>query len=95
MASQDEKQTQPFADIFDEDEAEKSFLLSKPTCLIVLGKPVRCLTDIFFSSEILKTILLRLSKPLFSDTAKKIKCLLFYLFLFANPAECGKYSDLI
>ncbi|XP_064915780.1 adenylate kinase 9 isoform X12 [Columba livia] len=39
MASQDEKQTQPFADIFDEDEAEKSFLLSKPTCLIVLGKP--------------------------------------------------------
>ncbi|XP_065690633.2 adenylate kinase 9 isoform X2 [Patagioenas fasciata] len=39
MASQDKKQTQPFADIFDEDEAEKSFLLSKPTCLIVLGKP--------------------------------------------------------
>ncbi|NWU60937.1 KAD9 kinase, partial [Pterocles burchelli] len=39
MASQEEKQTQPFADIFDEDEAEKSFLLSKPTCLIVLGKP--------------------------------------------------------
>ncbi|KAK2534818.1 hypothetical protein Q9233_004050 [Columba guinea] len=39
MASQDEKQIQPFADIFDEDEAEKSFLLSKPTCLIVLGKP--------------------------------------------------------
>ncbi|KFV03348.1 Adenylate kinase 9, partial [Pterocles gutturalis] len=39
MASQEEKQTQPFTDIFDEDEAEKSFLLSKPTCLIVLGKP--------------------------------------------------------
>ncbi|KAM6323455.1 adenylate kinase 9 [Aegotheles albertisi] len=39
MASQDEKQAQPFADIFDEDEAEKSFLLSKPTCLIILGKP--------------------------------------------------------
>ncbi|NXW49849.1 KAD9 kinase, partial [Nyctiprogne leucopyga] len=39
MASQEEKQTQPFADIFDEDEAEKSFLLSKPTCLIILGKP--------------------------------------------------------
>ncbi|XP_054676516.1 adenylate kinase 9 isoform X2 [Grus americana] len=39
MASQEEKQTQPFADIFDEDEAEKSFLFSKPTCLIVLGKP--------------------------------------------------------
>ncbi|XP_009703675.1 PREDICTED: adenylate kinase 9 [Cariama cristata] len=39
MASQEEKQVQPFADIFDEDEAEKSFLLSKPTCLIILGKP--------------------------------------------------------
>ncbi|NXO06420.1 KAD9 kinase, partial [Oriolus oriolus] len=39
MASQDEKQALPFADIFDEDEAEQSFLLSKPTCLIVFGKP--------------------------------------------------------
>uniref|UniRef100_A0A8C8BCM2 Adenylate kinase 9 n=1 Tax=Otus sunia TaxID=257818 RepID=A0A8C8BCM2_9STRI len=39
MASQKEKQAEPFADIFDEDEAEKSFLLSKPTCLIILGKP--------------------------------------------------------
>lgn len=62
MASQEEKQVQPFADIFDEDEAEKSFLLSKPTCLIILGKPVRCLTDIS-SSDILLTILLFLSKP--------------------------------
>ncbi|NXY01316.1 KAD9 kinase, partial [Pteruthius melanotis] len=39
MASQDGKQAQPFTDIFDEDEAERSFLLSKPTCFIVLGKP--------------------------------------------------------
>ncbi|XP_030303821.1 adenylate kinase 9 [Calypte anna] len=39
MASQDKKQAQAFADIFDEDEAEKSFLLSKPTCFIILGKP--------------------------------------------------------
>ncbi|KAM6084508.1 adenylate kinase 9 [Theristicus caerulescens] len=39
MASQEGNQAQPFADIFDEDEAEKSFLLSKPTCLIILGKP--------------------------------------------------------
>ncbi|XP_063185876.1 adenylate kinase 9 isoform X2 [Chroicocephalus ridibundus] len=39
MASQEEKTPQPFADIFNEDEAEKSFLLSKPTCLIILGKP--------------------------------------------------------
>ncbi|NXW60399.1 KAD9 kinase, partial [Eurystomus gularis] len=39
MASQEEKQAQPFTDIFDEDEAEKSFLLSKPTCFIILGKP--------------------------------------------------------
>ncbi|NXA07744.1 KAD9 kinase, partial [Sapayoa aenigma] len=39
MASQEEKQAQPFTDIFDEDEAEKSFLLSKPTCFIIFGKP--------------------------------------------------------
>ncbi|NXB08168.1 KAD9 kinase, partial [Cnemophilus loriae] len=39
MVLQEEKQVQPFTDIFDEDEAEKSFLLSKPTCLIVFGKP--------------------------------------------------------
>ncbi|XP_031467148.1 adenylate kinase 9 isoform X4 [Phasianus colchicus] len=39
MASQEEKQPQPFTDIFDEDEAEKFFLLSKPTCIMVLGKP--------------------------------------------------------
>ncbi|NWW26705.1 KAD9 kinase, partial [Falcunculus frontatus] len=39
MASQDKKQALPFTDIFDEDEAERSFLLSKPTCLIVFGKP--------------------------------------------------------
>ncbi|XP_068016605.1 adenylate kinase 9-like isoform X3 [Melanerpes formicivorus] len=39
MASHEGKQAQPFAGIFDEDEAEKSFLLSKPTCLLILGKP--------------------------------------------------------
>ncbi|KAM8809905.1 adenylate kinase 9 [Eudromia elegans] len=39
MASQEKNTAQPFADIFDEDEAEKSFLLSKPTCFVVLGKP--------------------------------------------------------
>ncbi|XP_037248899.1 adenylate kinase 9 [Falco rusticolus] len=39
MASQVEEQVPPFTDIFDEDETEKSFLLSKPTCLIILGKP--------------------------------------------------------
>ncbi|NXH14851.1 KAD9 kinase, partial [Bucco capensis] len=39
MALQEEKQAQPFVDNFDEDEAEKSFLLSKPTCLIIFGKP--------------------------------------------------------
>lgn len=61
MASQEEKQAQPFTDIFDEDEAERSFLLSKPTCLIVFGKPVRCLMDVFLS-DILITILLFLSK---------------------------------
>ncbi|KAI1241028.1 hypothetical protein IHE44_0009486, partial [Lamprotornis superbus] len=39
MDSQEQKEAQPFTDIFDEDEAERSFLLSKPTCLIVFGKP--------------------------------------------------------
>ncbi|NXN29984.1 KAD9 kinase, partial [Nycticryphes semicollaris] len=39
MASQEEKHPQPFVDIFNEDEAEKSFLLSKPACFIILGKP--------------------------------------------------------
>uniref|UniRef100_A0A8C5T741 Uncharacterized protein n=1 Tax=Malurus cyaneus samueli TaxID=2593467 RepID=A0A8C5T741_9PASS len=39
MALQMEKQAQPFTDIFDEDEAERSFLLSKPACLVVMGKP--------------------------------------------------------
>ncbi|NXO30773.1 KAD9 kinase, partial [Cisticola juncidis] len=39
MASQEEIQSHPFTDIFDEDEAERSFLLSKPTCIIVFGKP--------------------------------------------------------
>ncbi|NWV60697.1 KAD9 kinase, partial [Malurus elegans] len=39
MALQKEKQAQPFTDIFDEDEAERSFLLSKPACLVVMGKP--------------------------------------------------------
>lgn len=61
MASSEEKQAQPFADIFSEDEAEKSFLLSKPTCLIILGKPVRCLIEVC-SSDILLTIILFLSK---------------------------------
>uniref|UniRef100_A0A8C3KGY0 Adenylate kinase 9 n=1 Tax=Calidris pygmaea TaxID=425635 RepID=A0A8C3KGY0_9CHAR len=39
MASQEEEHPQPFVDIFNEDETEKSFLLSKPACFIVLGKP--------------------------------------------------------
>ncbi|KGL84238.1 Adenylate kinase 9, partial [Tinamus guttatus] len=39
MVSQEKVEAQPFADIFDEDEAEKSFLLSKPTCFVVFGKP--------------------------------------------------------
>ncbi|KAE8602715.1 hypothetical protein XENTR_v10014094 [Xenopus tropicalis] len=36
MASQ-ERPT--FADIFDEDEAQQSFLMSKPTCFLIVGKP--------------------------------------------------------
>ncbi|XP_055981425.1 adenylate kinase 9 [Sorex fumeus] len=29
----------PFVDIFDEDETEKNFMLSKPVCFVVFGKP--------------------------------------------------------
>ncbi|XP_035294322.1 adenylate kinase 9 [Cricetulus griseus] len=33
------KEENPFVDIFNEDEAERNFLLSKPTCFIIFGKP--------------------------------------------------------
>ncbi|XP_060093981.1 adenylate kinase 9 [Heteronotia binoei] len=39
MASPQEKQSYPFVDIYDEDEADKEFLMSKPTCFLILGKP--------------------------------------------------------
>nr|XP_040139122.1 adenylate kinase 9 isoform X1 [Ictidomys tridecemlineatus] len=39
MISQKKTEEHPFADIFDEDEAEKDFLLSKPVCFIIFGKP--------------------------------------------------------
>ncbi|XP_074043428.1 adenylate kinase 9 isoform X2 [Macrotis lagotis] len=29
----------PFVDIFDEDETERNFMLSKPVCIIIFGKP--------------------------------------------------------
>lgn len=41
MASPKDEQPYPFVDIYDEDEADRAFLLSKPTCFIILGKPVR------------------------------------------------------
>ncbi|XP_074166225.1 LOW QUALITY PROTEIN: adenylate kinase 9 [Sminthopsis crassicaudata] len=34
-----EEEKLPFVDIFDEDEAEKNFMLSKPLCIIIFGKP--------------------------------------------------------
>uniref|UniRef100_A0A6I8N3X1 Adenylate kinase 9 n=1 Tax=Ornithorhynchus anatinus TaxID=9258 RepID=A0A6I8N3X1_ORNAN len=37
MASREE--THPFVDIFGEDEAEEAFLLSKPVCVVIFGKP--------------------------------------------------------
>jgi adenylate/nucleoside-diphosphate kinase len=40
MTSQEKTEEFPLADIFDEDEIEKNFLLSKPVCFVVLGKPV-------------------------------------------------------
>uniref|UniRef100_A0A8C6VDN3 AAA+ ATPase domain-containing protein n=1 Tax=Naja naja TaxID=35670 RepID=A0A8C6VDN3_NAJNA len=39
MASPEDEQPYPFVDIYDEDEADRAFLLSKPTCFIILGKP--------------------------------------------------------
>lgn len=40
MTSQEKIEEYPFVDIFNEDEAEKNFMLSKPVCFIVFGKPV-------------------------------------------------------
>ncbi|XP_054542859.1 adenylate kinase 9 isoform X9 [Pan troglodytes] len=39
MTSQEKTEEYPFADIFDEDETERNFLLSKPVCFVVFGKP--------------------------------------------------------
>ncbi|KAL6030733.1 hypothetical protein STEG23_026690 [Scotinomys teguina] len=39
MASAEKTEECPFADIFNEDETERNFLLSKPTCFIIFGKP--------------------------------------------------------
>nr|XP_056712755.1 adenylate kinase 9 [Euleptes europaea] len=39
MASPQEEQPYPFVDLCDEDEADKAFLMSKPTCFLILGKP--------------------------------------------------------
>ncbi|XP_004372514.2 adenylate kinase 9 isoform X1 [Trichechus manatus latirostris] len=39
MISQEKTEDHPFVDIFNEDEAEKNFLLSKPVCFIIFGKP--------------------------------------------------------
>lgn len=40
MNSQEETEEHSFADIFSEDEAEYNFLLSKPVCFVIFGKPV-------------------------------------------------------
>ncbi|XP_039093316.1 adenylate kinase 9 [Hyaena hyaena] len=39
MNSQENTEEHPFADIFNEDEAEYNFLLSKPVSFVVFGKP--------------------------------------------------------
>ncbi|XP_072687900.1 adenylate kinase 9 isoform X6 [Canis lupus baileyi] len=39
MNSQEEIEEHSFADIFNEDEAEYNFLLSKPVCFVIFGKP--------------------------------------------------------
>ncbi|XP_053315810.1 adenylate kinase 9 [Spea bombifrons] len=39
MGSEEKAALLPLVDTFDEDEAEKAFLLSKPTCFLIVGKP--------------------------------------------------------
>ncbi|XP_030171992.1 adenylate kinase 9 isoform X4 [Lynx canadensis] len=39
MNSEENTEKYPFADIFNEDEAEYNFLLSKPVCFVIFGKP--------------------------------------------------------
>ncbi|GAB5571790.1 adenylate kinase 9 isoform X1 [Prionailurus iriomotensis] len=39
MNSEENTEEYPFADIFNEDEAEYNFLLSKPVCFVIFGKP--------------------------------------------------------
>lgn len=46
MNSQENTEEHPFADTFNEDEAEYNFLLSKPVCFVVFGKPVSHLLEL-------------------------------------------------
>ncbi|XP_072264855.1 adenylate kinase 9 isoform X2 [Pyxicephalus adspersus] len=39
MAPQNNNNFPPLVDTFDEDEAERNFLMSKPTCFLIVGKP--------------------------------------------------------
>ncbi|XP_070306077.1 adenylate kinase 9 isoform X2 [Odocoileus virginianus] len=39
MTSQEKTEKHPFLDIFNEDEADINFMLSKPVCFVVFGKP--------------------------------------------------------
>ncbi|XP_048348870.1 adenylate kinase 9 isoform X3 [Sphaerodactylus townsendi] len=39
MSTPQPEQSYPFVDLYGEDEADKAFLMSKPTCFLVLGKP--------------------------------------------------------
>ncbi|XP_063152555.1 adenylate kinase 9 [Candoia aspera] len=39
MASPEAEQPYPFVDIYDEDESDRVFLMSKPTCFVIFGKP--------------------------------------------------------
>ncbi|KAK2493231.1 hypothetical protein MC885_009651, partial [Smutsia gigantea] len=43
MNSQERTEEHPFADIFNEDEAEENMMLSKPVCFVVFGKPLQSL----------------------------------------------------
>ncbi|MGH0164644.1 UNVERIFIED_CONTAM: hypothetical protein FKN15_057830 [Acipenser sinensis] len=56
----------PFLDKFDEDEAEKEILLSKPTCFIIIGKPFMELLNQGLSIHeelVIKIILDKINSP--------------------------------
>ncbi|KAG8522080.1 Adenylate kinase 9, partial [Galemys pyrenaicus] len=49
----------PFVDIFNEDEAERNFLLSKPVCFVIFGKPSMLLSGHSIPDELVTKLMLK------------------------------------